>query len=443
MDVFFSFLWVALGILLLLLFNLKYKMHNILALLLVALFVGLMERMDIGKIATTIESGVGSTMGSLALIVALGAIIGKLMTESGASQRIATTIIDKFGIKYLQWALVLIGIIFGMAMFYEVAFLIAAPLVISIAKEAKIPYMKLIIPTVTGATMGHSLFPPQPGPMALVSAFNVDVGQVYIIGAIVIIPSVICAGIILPKFLRNLDKLPLADILKAPKKFTEEEMPKFGTSLLVPLIPAIIMVISSIVKFFTNENSMLYKLVLFFGSAEVSMTIALLVGMYFFGIKRGMDGQTIQTHMSKAISEVANVILVIAAGGAFKQIIIDSGVGNNIVKVMEHSSLSPLILAWILTVVIRLMTGQGAVSAITVAGIMQPMLSSFNVSPVLMLLAIACGSNTITLMYDGGFLLFQQTLGISMKDTFKTWGLLELVNSVVGLIVCLLLSIVI
>lgn len=164
MDVFFSFLWVALGILLLLLFNLKYKMHNILALLLVALFVGLMERMDIGKIATTIESGVGSTMGSLALIVALGAIIGKLMTESGASQRIATTIIDKFGIKYLQWALVLIGIIFGMAMFYEVAFLIAAPLVISIAKEAKIPYMKLIIPTVTGATMGHSLFPPQPGP---------------------------------------------------------------------------------------------------------------------------------------------------------------------------------------------------------------------------------------------------------------------------------------
>lgn len=315
-------------------------------------------------------------------------------------------------------------------MFYEVAFLIAVPLVISIAKEANIPYMKLIIPTVTGATMGHSLFPPQPGPMALVSAFHVDVGQVYIFGSIVIIPAAICAGIILPRFLRNLETLPLANILKAPKKFTDEEMPSFSISLLIPLIPAVIMVISSIVKFFTDEHARAYKIVAFFGSAEVSMLIAVLVGMYVFGIRRGMKGHTIQTHMTKAISEVANVILVIAAGGAFKQVIVDTGVGNNIAKLMEHSSLSPLILAWLLTAFIRILTGQGAVSTITVAGIMEPMISSFNVNPVLMLLAIACGSNTITMMYDGGFLLFQQTLGISMKDTFKTWGLLELVNSV-------------
>lgn len=202
------------------------------------------------------------------------------------------------------------------------------------------------------------------------------------------------------------------------------------------------MILSTITKFAVDKKSFLYNIVSFFGSAEISMLIAVLVGMYVFGIKRGMDCGKIASHMSEAISGVANVLLVISAGGAFKQVIVDSGVGKAIVAMMQHSSLSPLILAWIITVIIRIITGQGAVSAITVAGIMQPMIGSFNVNPVLMLLAIACGSNTITLMYDGGFLLFKETLGISMKQTFKTWGLLELVNSVVGLVVCLLLSVV-
>lgn len=441
MGAYLPLIWVGVGILFLLLFNLKFKMHNIIALILVAVFVAILEGMKIGSIVTTIQKGIGSTLGALALIVVFGAIIGKLMTESGASQKIATTIIRKFGIKYLQWGLLIIGVIFGMAMFYEVAFLITAPLVVSIAREAKIPYMKLVVPTVAGATMGHSIFPPQPGPMALVSAFNVDVGQVYIFGLVVIIPAIICSGIILPKLLGKLD-MPISDQLKIPKEFTEDELPNFAISLLVPLIPAILMILSTITKFAVDKKSFLYNIVSFFGSAEISMLIAVLVGMYVFGIKRGMDCGKIASHMSEAISGVANVLLVISAGGAFKQVIVDSGVGKAIVAMMQHSSLSPLILAWIITVIIRIITGQGAVSAITVAGIMQPMIGSFNVNPVLMLLAIACGSNTITLMYDGGFLLFKETLGISMKQTFKTWGLLELVNSVVGLVVCLLLSVV-
>lgn len=440
MNVYLSLACVAVGIILLVILNLKFKMHNIIALILVAVSVALMEGMKIDIVVKTIQKGIGSTLGTLALIVVFGAIIGKLMTESGASQKIATTIINKFGIKYLQWGLLIIGVIFGMAMFYEVAFLITAPLVVSIAREAKIPYMKLIIPTVAGATMGHSIFPPQPGPMALVSAFNVDVGQVYIFGLIVIIPAIICSGVVLPKFLK-LD-MPISSQLKAPKEFSNDEMPSFGMSLLVPLIPAILMIFSTICKLVIDKNTTMYSAVSFFGSAEISMIIAVLVGMYVFGTRRGMGGKEIADHMSNAIAGVANVILVISAGGAFKEVIIDSGVGKNIVGLMQNSSLSPLILAWIITVIIRIITGQGAVAAITVAGIMEPMIGTFGVSPVLMLLAIACGSNTITLMYDGGFLLFKETFGISMKDTFKTWGLLELVNSVVGLIMCLLLSLI-
>lgn len=441
MSLYLPLLWIGIGIVLLVILNLKYKMHNIVSLILVAILVGILENMELGSIVTTIQKGIGSTLGALALIVVFGAIIGRLMTESGASQQLATTIIEKFGIKRLKWALLLIGVIFGMAMFYEVAFLITAPLVVSIAREAKIPYMKLIIPTVAGATMGHSLFPPQPGPMALIAAFNVDIGTVYILGAIVIIPAIICSGLILPKFL-NLD-MPLSNMLQAPKEFAANELPGFGISLLIPLIPAILMVSSTVGKIVAVKGSFGYSMCLFFGSAEVSMLIAVLAAMYFFGTKRGMSAGTITDHLSQAISGVANVILVISAGGAFKQIIVDSGVGQTIVTIMQNSSLSPLILAWIVTVIIRIITGQGAVSAITVAGIMEPMISAFSVNPVLMLLAIACGSNTITLMYDGGFLLFKETFGISMKQTFKTWGLLELTNSVVGLVVCLLLSLVV
>ena len=442
MNVYLPLIWVGVGILLLIVFNLKFKMHNLISLTLVAIIVGILEKMKIGSLVTTLQTGLGSTLGALALIVVFGAIIGKLMIESGASQKIANTIIDKFGIKYLPWGLLIIGVIFGMSMFYEVAFLITAPLVVSIAREAKIPYMKLVIPTVAGATMGHSLFPPQPGPMALVTAFNVDIGQVYILGLIVIIPAIIFSGIVLPKLLGKLD-MPISNQLKAPKEFLEEDLPSFGISILVPLIPAILMISTTIVKLFVSKDSQFYGIINFLGSADISMLIAVLVAMYVFGTRRGMDGKKIADHMTKAISGVSNVLLVISAGGAFKQVLLDSGVGKDIVIMMQHSNLSPLIFAWIITAIIRIITGQGAVAAITVAGIMQPMIGALSVNPVLMLLAIACGSNTITLMYDGGFLLFKETFGISMKDTFKTWGLLELSNSVIGLIVCLLLNLVI
>ena len=396
--------------------------------------------MKINQIVPTIQKGVGGVLSTLALIVIFGAIIGKLMTDSGASQQIADTIVDTMGIKLLPFALLIIGVIFGMSMFYEVAFLITVPLVISIAKEADIPYMQLIIPTIAGATMGHSMFPPQPGPMALVSAFHADISQVYIWSFVVIVPTIICSGILLKKFIPGLNQMPLGNIMKPASKKPKEELPSFAISLLVPLLPAILMIFSSIIKLFFSSKSFIYKIASFIGSAEISMLIAVLFAMYVFGYAQGNKGTVIANKMTSAIESISNVLLVIAAGGIMKQVIIDSGIGNVIVQLMSKLSVSPFILAWIITVLIRILTGQGAVAAITAAGIVAPMITAFHVSPVLMVIACACGSNTITLMYDGGFLLFQQSFGISMKDTFKTWGLLELVNSVAGLLMVLLLS---
>ncbi len=198
-------IWVAVGIILLLILNIKFKLNSMLALLVVAIAVGILEGLPLEKLVVSIKTGLGGTLGSLALIVAFGAVLGKLMVDSGAAHQIAKTTLQKFGTKYVQWAILVIGLIFGISMFYEVAFIILAPLVISIAVEAKVPYLRLGMTMVAAATTTHSLFPPQPGPVALVAAYGADIGMVYILAVIVTIPSVIASGIILPKLLGNLE----------------------------------------------------------------------------------------------------------------------------------------------------------------------------------------------------------------------------------------------
>lgn len=440
MTPFLSLFWVLAGIAILVVLNLKYKFHNVFSLLIAGMFVAIMVGIPSDKIVGVIQMGIGSIMGHLALIIIFGAIIGKFMTESGASQQIADTVIRHCGTRFLSTGLMFIGVIFGIAMFYEVAFLIAMPLVMNIAKKADIPYMKLVIPTVVGATMGHSLFPPQPGPVALISAFNADIVQVYLYGVVVIIPALFCAGVLLPRFLPGINRIPLNSMIKPIKELAPEDLPSFKISILIPLIPAVLMILASVVKPLAGDGAELTRVFKLLGSAEVSMLFATLAAMWFLGVKRGMTSEGITEHVTNSISQISNVLFVISAGGILKQVIIDSDVGDSIVQLMSHVPFSPFIIAWLITAVIRILTGQGAVAAITSAGIVAPMIEAFHLNPALMVLAVACGSNTITLMYDGGFLLFKETFGISMKDTFKTWGLLELINSVVGLGMVILIS---
>lgn len=440
MTPFLSLFWVLAGIAILVVLNLKYKFHNVFSLLIAGMFFAIMVGIPSDKIVGVVQMGIGSIMGHLALIIIFGAIIGKFMTESGASQQIADTVIRHCGTRFLSTGLMFIGVIFGIAMFYEVAFLIAMPLVMNIAKKADIPYMKLVIPTVVGATMGHSLFPPQPGPVALISAFNADIVQVYLYGVVVIIPALFCAGVLLPRFLPGISRIPLNSMIKPIKELASEDLPSFRISILIPLIPAVLMILASVVKPLAGDGAELTRVFKLLGSAEVSMLFATLAAMWFLGVKRGMTSEGITEHVTNSISQISNVLFVISAGGILKQVIIDSDVGDSIVQLMSHVPFSPFIIAWLITAVIRILTGQGAVAAITSAGIVAPMVEAFHLNPALMVLAVACGSNTITLMYDGGFLLFKETFGISMKDTFKTWGLLELINSVVGLGMVILIS---
>lgn len=435
-------IWVAVGVALLLVLNMKFKLNSVIALLISAIVVGILNKMSLLDVISSLKAGFGGTLGSLAIIVGFGAVLGKLMVDSGAAQRVADTLLDKFGVKNVEWAIIIVGTIFGISVFYEVAFIILAPLVISIAIEAKIPFLRLGITMVAAATMAHSIFPPQPGPVALVSAYGADMGMVYILGLVVVIPAVICSGIILPRILSKVTNLerPVPPLLKKNKEFTKEEMPGFAVSLIVPLIPAIIITCATLINLFIDTESQAYQLVNFFGSSEISMIVAVLVAIYAFGVRRGRKLTEVMGSFSKAIEGIAMVVFIIGSGGAFKQIILDSGVGDTIAHLMQNTSISPLIMAWFITALLRIATGTGVVSAITAAGIVGPLMTTFDVNPALMVLATAAGSNTITHVNDASFWLFKEYFNISIKDTFKSWGLLLLTNSVVGLAVVLILS---
>ncbi|WP_338656248.1 gluconate:H+ symporter [Sporosarcina psychrophila] len=432
-------IWVALGVALLLYLNIVVKLNSVLALLIVAILVGILNGLTLDAVVLSIKTGFGGTLGSLAIIIGMGAVLGKLMVDSGAAQRVASTLLNKFGVKNVEWAILIVGAIFGISVFYEVAFIILAPLVISIAVEAKIPYLRLGITMVASATMAHSIFPPQPGPTALVQAYGADMGMVYILGLVVVIPSVIAAGIILPRMLRNLDR-PVPPLLKKSKEFTEDEMPGFAISIIVPLLPAIIITTATVMDLFIEKGTTFYQIINFLGSAEISMLLAVLVAIYVFGTRRGRTMPEIMTSFSGAIEGIAMIVFIVGAGGAFKQIILDTGIGDFIAGMMENTSVSPLIMAWVITAMLRIATGTGVVSAITAAGIVGPLIHTFDVNPVLMVLATAAGSNTITHVNDASFWLFKEYFNLSIKDTFKTWGLLLFTNSIVGLGVVLLLS---
>jgi high-affinity gluconate transporter len=452
---------VVLGIVLMLWLNMKFNLNAMLALLVGALLIGFLEMVGIAAawlpapeepltaetLLKTLQAGFGSTLGALAIIVVFGAVIGKLMVDSGAANQIAETLIDRFGIRFVKIAMVIAGTVFGLAMFYEVAFIIMAPLIVAVAVRAGMPFMKIAIPAVAATTTAHSLFVPQPGPVALVDAYGADTGMVYIYGFLVAIPTVAVTGWVLPKFLGNLD-YPVPKLLRAEHEVPPEERPPFGISMFVPLIPAIIMIGATVANVWLEKGTTAYIWVNFFGSPIIAISIAMLAAFYFFGTRSGHDFEWVMDTFGSAVKAIAMVVLIIGAGGALKQMIIDTGIGDYIGSLMSGSSANPYIMAWLITVLIRLATGQGVVSAMTAAGIIASAVidpatgvMTAGVNPALLVLATAAGSNTLTHINDASFWLFKGYFDLSVKDTLKTWGLLELCNSIVGLGAVLVLSV--
>lgn len=417
------------------------KINPFLSLLIVAIVAGLLLGMQPGALLKSLEAGVGSTLGGggLALIICLGAVLGKILEVSGAAEKIASQLIKNFGKKNIQWALLLTGFLVGIPLYYNAGFIILVPLVFTLAAKTKLPLLYIAIPMAASLSTTHVFLPPHPGPVVLVSAFKANMGLVLFYGLTIAIPAVIISGPLLGRRLQNI-KPDLSGFFLAEEKPVEKKLPAALPSFLIALLPVILITASVIASDFL-ANGLLKTILLFIGNSTIALLLAVLSAIYYFGIKKGIDMDTVMKWMTGAISGIAMILLIITAGGVFRQVLTDSGTGNYIASFAGKWNMPPLIFAWMVTALLRVAIGSATVAGITAAGIVSPLVASGVASSELMVLAVGAGSVFGSHINDSGFWMFKEFFRLSLKQTFLSWTIMETVISVIGLIGVLVLNV--
>lgn len=439
---------VVIGIVLLLTLIIFLKLNTFISLIITSIVTAILLGMPLNKVMETIEAGMGGTLGHIALIFGLGAILGKLLADGGGANRIADTLIDKFGPKHVQWAMLIAAFIVGIALFFEVGLVLLIPLVFTIAKRAKVSPLKLGLPMVTALSVTHGFLPPHPGPVVIAKELKANIGHVLLYGIIIAIPVTLIAGPIFNKFAQKL--IPSAytregDIsaLGSQKEFKASEMPSFGLSILTAVLPVILMLLSTVVQLVTGHETaknLFEQIIYFIGTAGTAMLISVIFAMFSMDLHRGRKMDDIMKSVTNAIYPIGMMILIIGGGGTFKQVLIDGGVGDTIAKLFEGSTMSPILLAWIVAAVLRIALGSATVAAISTTGIVLPLLQHSDANVALVVLAIGAGSVILSHVNDAGFWMFKEYFGLTVKETFLTWSLLETIISVSGIIFILFIS---
>lgn len=333
----------------------------------------------------------------------------------------------------------LTGFTVGFALFYEVGFVLLLPLVFTIAASARIPLLYVGVPMAAALSVTHGFLPPHPGPTAIATIFHADMGLTLLYGTILAIPTVILAGPVYARFLKGIDK-PVPEGLYNPKTFTEEEMPSFGVSVATALVPVILMAMRAIAEMVLPKGHAVLPYAEFFGDPVMATLISVLIAIFTFGLNRGRTMDEVMGTITDSIKIIAMMLLIIGGGGAFKQVLVDSGVEQYIAGMMHGSNVSPLLMAWSIAAVLRIALGSATVAAITAGGIAAPLIATTGVSPELMVIAVGSGSVIFSHVNDPGFWLFKEYFNLTIMETIKSWSVLETIISVCGLIGCLLLE---
>ncbi len=336
---------IAAGVALLLILMIGFKVNGFIALVLVAAVVGFAEGMDAQAVLHSIQNGIGSTLGGLAMILGFGAMLGKLISDTGAAQRIATTLIATFGKKRVQWALVITGLVVGLAMFFEVGFVLLLPLVFTIVASSGLPLLYVGVPMVAALSVTHCFLPPHPGPTAIATIFEANLGTTLLYGFIITIPTVIVAGPLFSKLLTRFEKAPPEGLFN-PHLFSEEEMPSFWNSIFAAVIPVILMAIAAVCEITLPKTNTVRLFFEFVGNPAVALFIAIVIAIFTLGRRNGRTIEQIMDIIGDSIGAIAMIVFIIAGGGAFKQVLVDSGVGQYISHLMTGTTLSPLLMCW-------------------------------------------------------------------------------------------------
>ncbi|HZJ20600.1 MAG TPA: gluconate:H+ symporter [Pricia sp.] len=430
---------VIAGIILLFILIARFKLNAFIAFIIVSLLVGVAEGMDFLTTIKSIQNGIGNTLGYLILILGLGAMLGKLVADSGAAQRITMQLVAKFGKKNIQWAVVLTGFIVGIPMFYTVGFVILVPLVFTVAAATGLNLIYVGLPMLASLSVTHGYLPPHPAPTGIAIMFDANIGKTLLYGIIVAIPAIIVAGPLFSRTIKNVEATPLKEFMN-PKVLAEDEMPGTLNSIVTALLPVVLIGLASVVALVLPEENILRKTTDVLGDPVIAMLISVLVAIYTLGLARGKEMKEVMGSVGTAVSGITMVLLIIAGAGALKEVLIDSGVSEYIGDMLKGSTISPLILAWLIATVIRVCVGSATVAGLTAAGIALPLIANTGVSPELMVLAIGSGSLMLSHVNDGGFWLYKEYFNLSIKDTLRTWTVMETTVGVMGLIGVLVLE---
>lgn len=440
---------VVTGVSMLLLMVLKFKLSAFISLLITSIFVGILAGMPLSQIISSIQQGMGGTLGFVATVVGLGAIFGQMLESSGGAKSLAQYLLKKFGKGKASWALMLTGFLVGIPIFLDVGLIILIPIVYALTRDTKHSILYYGIPLLAGLAVTHAMVPPTPGPMAVSEILGVDMGWVILFGIIIGIPTAIIAGPVFGRYIAKKIYIP------APEEITEtnqeildanHKLPSFGIIALIISTPLLLILMSTLigvgVKSGSFEKNLLTEILTFIGHPFTALIIATLLSIRLC-ISRNMSRQTILDLSTKALGPAGIIILVTGAGGVLKQILVDSGIGKMLAESIAESSIPIIVLAWTLSALVRVAQGSATVAMITAAGIMAPILPAFNLNQpniALIVIAIASGATILSHVNDSGFWIVSKYLGMNEKQTLQSWTIMETIIAVCGLVFALLIS---
>lgn len=421
-----------------------WKLDTFIAFLVIALAFGLASGLDAPRTVAAMTRGIGNTLGSLVIILGFGAMLGKLVGDSGAAQRLTTTLLRLMaGPHRLHWAFAVAGFLVGLPLFYTAGFLILAPLLFTAIAATGRPLVAVAIPMTAALSVTHGLLPPHPAPAAVAQQLHASLGLTLIYGILIAVPVIVLAG---PLFARTLGRFTSN---RVPAGFTatslpEEQLPGLGTSLVAALLPMFLLAGSALVKVvlapWLPAGHPVMTIVDVMGEPHMAMLVSVLVAVYLLGLRRGQSMPAVMRQLEEGFKGVASLLLVIGGAGGFVAVLNETGVSTYIGQRLDTLAAPPLVVAWVIAAGIRVCVGSATVAGLTTVGIVLPLVVSHDVNPELMVLAIGAGSLMFSHLNDGGFWLFKEYFGLSIKETLSTWSIMETIISVAGLFGVLVLD---
>ena len=418
------------------------KLHPFLALILGGLTVGIVAGENVNVVLESFATGFGETTAGVGALIALGAMFAKLLADSGGADQIVDTIVGRASPRMLPWAMAAVGAIIGLPMFFEIGLVLLMPVIYLVARRAQVSLITVGIPALAGLSAMHGFVPPHPGPVTAIDYLGADLGVTLGLGLVVAVPTVIVAGPLFGSIAGRWVVVEAPDTWDSPDR-DETTRPSFGITIATVLLPVVLMLGKAILDIVIDDpDNTVQQVGDVIGNPFVALLISVLVAMWTFGVGTGMDRAAISDTVGSSLGPIAGILLIVAAGGGFKQVLVDTGIGTLLADWAKDANISVLLLAWVLAVLIRLATGSATVATITASSLMIGLVEGMSSGEVsLVVLAVGAGSVFFSHVNDAGFWLVKEYFGMTVGQTVKTWSLMETVLSVTGLVMVLILGI--